>query len=1714
MTNTEETNIIANLPGYQILESLYTGTRTLVCRGIRESDRRRVVIKVLRNSFPRINDLVKFRNQYVITRRLEHPIIVQPLALERYGNGYALVMPDEGAIVLSDYWQASSRSLTEFFRIALQLAEVLHFLSQQHIIHKDIKPSNILIHPDTHQVQLIDFSISSLLPKERQQLTNPNILEGTLAYISPEQTGRMNRGIDYRTDFYSLGVTLFELLTGKLPFAASDPMELVHCHIAQNVQWPVASGQWKTPEMVQAIVLKMMAKNAEDRYQSALGLKHDLERCVQQLEAEGSIQTFELGERDRCDRFLIPEKLYGREKEVAQLLAAFERVSQGAGEAGEAGEQRRKLRIPNSVSEAPRPEALRTPLAQPAQSAYSELLLVTGFSGIGKTAVINEVHKPIVQQRGYFIKGKFDQFNRNIPFSAIVHAFRDLMGQLLSESDTNLAHWKGKILNALGNNAQVIIDVVPELESIVGQQPSVPELSGSAAQNRFNLLFQKFIAVFSIPDHPVVMFLDDLQWADSASLNLMKVLIGGDTGYLLILGAYRDNEVFPAHPLILALDEIKKQGANLNTLTLAPLTEREIMHWIADMLLCSVEIASPLSQLVYQKTRGNPFFTIQFMQGLHEDGWITYVPPQSSFDRKGSQGGWQCDFSQVRQLALTDDVMEFMVGRLQKLPEVTQDTLKRAACIGNRFDLETVAMVCESSQSEIAANLWIGLQEGYIVPESEIYKFCQWEQQHVAEVESISVGYHFVHDRIQQAAYALIPDKQKEITHYQIGQLLLQQISPHTQDENFFELINQLNYGTNLITDPAEREQLAHLNLIACRKARAATAYKAGREYARIGLSLLGEQAWQRHYEMSLAFHELAAEFASLCGDFVVMEQWVEQVIEHSQSLFDQADVYQIRIQAYVSQNQLPQAIAIAQKFLQQLDVSLPETPTEMEIQKAITDVGQLIGDRDIEDFIQLPPMTNERAIAIVQIANSVIPASYSAGSSLFPLLVALSVKLSIQHGNTTGSVLAYANYGIITCNFLENMDMGVKFGELALQMLSQLETQTAHSHVLQAVGIFILHRKYPVKDTLPLLQQGYANALELGNLEFVGYAAEAFCLNSFWCGQPLANIEKDAHDYYHALVHFNQSATANYCQLCWQLTLNLQGCVKDPIVFSGEALEETELLSRLLSGHDVYELALFYSYKLMLCYLFGEIEAAQRHAVEMRRYLMGGMGTVMVPAFYFYDSLTALAAVSKNIADLSEVLPRIGQNQAELQQHWSNHAPMNHQHKVDLVDAQKCHTLGQKAEAIDRYDQAIAGAKANGYIQEEALANELAAQFYLGWGKEKIAATYIQGAHYCYTRWGAKAKTDDLERRYPGLLQLILQDEVQTLDPLGLLAEATTPNLSISTTTASRSSSARFTTLDIAAILKASQNLSDTIRLEELLRQLTQIILQHSGGDRCALILPRDDGIWQVEVIATPETTNRCSAPLETHNTLPVKLIQYVKNTQDAVVIDDLDTDLSVIDDYLRRQRPQSVLCLPILSQGQLIGILYVANQGTRGVFTSDRILILNFLCTQAAISLKNAQLYSDLTQAKQLLADYNLELERQVTERTQALSQALEDLQATQSELIQSEKMAALGQLIAGVAHELNTPLGTICSSAGHLTQFIQTQLQQLPSFFQNLPPARQDDFCILLQHNQPMGLLSTREQRQLKHVSSPPNSNLTVLNRPQNLPIFWWELGFTII
>ncbi|MBD2578034.1 ATP-binding sensor histidine kinase [Oscillatoria sp. FACHB-1406] len=1576
LTNAEVNNTNA-LPGYHFIETLYEGRKTVVSRGVRLADNCPVAIKVLQQDYPTFHELLQFRNQYAIARNLDIPGIVRPYSLEPYRNSYALVMEDFDGVSLRDYAREHSLSVPRVLEIAVQVADILHTLHANFVIHKDIKPANILIHPQTQQVKLIDFSIASLLPKETQEIKNPNRLEGTLAYIAPEQTGRMNRAIDYRSDFYSLGVTLFELLAGELPFQSNDLMELVHCHIAKKSPFLTEIG---VPEVIASIVAKLMAKNAEDRYQTAFGLKYDLEQCLAQLQETGKLENFELGTRDLCDRFIIPEKLYGREAETQALLDAFENVSQGT----------------------------------------AELMLVAGYSGIGKTAVINEVHKPIVRERGYFIKGKFDQFNRNIPFSAFVQALRDLMGQLLSETNAQLETWKTKILEAVGENGQVIIEVIPELEQIIGKQPPIPTISGSAAQNRFNLLFEKFIQVFTTREHPLVLFLDDLQWADLASLNLLKLLMAENRrGYLLIFGAYRDNEVFPAHPLIVTLQEIEKSQARIGKIFLAPLLETTINQLVADTLSCREKIAEPLTQLIYQKTKGNPFFTTQFLKGLYEEGWIQF---------NADLCYWQCNLTAVRQLSLTDDVVEFMALQLQKLPAETQTLLKLAACIGNPFDLKTLAIVSEQEEVETASDLWKALQEGFILPINETYKFFHGSNSIACDLASttvrdrdgaIDISYKFLHDRVQQAAYSLIPEVQKTSTHWKIGQLLYSGLSEQQQEEKIFALVNQLNLGKAAIANFSERKQLAQLNLQAAAKAKLCAAYQAARTYCEIGIALLPSEAWQTDYELLYALHHLGSEAAYLCSEFDRVETLYSDALAQARTPLDKATIYRVQMTQYQLQGRNAEAIAIQDRSLQLLGWSMPTAPEDIQrtLDEEISTVDRFLERHAIESILDFAKMEDDTIAEILRILQILFYAAWLDGQPTLALLaLAKMTTLSLQYGNSDMSPFGYVGYGLIANALLKNAAQAYQFGSMAVQLCEQFDNADVRGMTNFLFAADVQSWSRPIREADTSYENALKYGMDAGNWLTVSFAMMQSGSDRLTYGKNLDDLHAIA--LAHAAFLRQIGSLENLDALIvgvLQPLRHLLGLTPSTASFDDDNFKEAEYLQKY--SNTPYHLSWFYSVKIRHAYLFSQPELYPALIPKLQIIEETIASHAKVPSSVFYVILMHLTLIkaAEDEKQRQEHWQAIELLEERLNR-WEKDCPENIRHKCLLIQAEKARLNGQIATAIDFYDRAIVQAKVQKYDYEEALTCELAAKFYLNWGKEKVAANYMQDAYYTYARWGAKAKTDDLEQGYANLLAPILRPAT-SLNSLETLASLTSTELSLHSLTATRSSSSSNfnATLDLTTVLKASQSVSGTLDLEQLIAQLSRIIIQHSGANRCALILPDAKEIWQVEARATTEEMFLKTEPLEGNPHLPTHLIYYVKNTREAVSLEDVKQKFLSSDPYLFAHKPKSVLVLPILNQGNLMGVLYLENQQAADAFTWDRQLVLNFLCTQAAISLTNARLY------------------RQAQDYAQQLEQS-------QLQIVQSEKMASLGNLVAGIAHEINNPIGFLNGSVGNMKEHLQ--------------------------------------------------------------------------
>nr|WP_243147620.1 AAA family ATPase [Scytonema sp. UIC 10036] len=1250
-----------------------------------------------------------------------------------------------------------------------------------------------------------------------------------------------------------------------------------------------------------------MAKNAEDRYQSAWGIKADLERCTEQFTTTGQIAHIQLGLQDVSDQFQIPQKLYGREAEIAALLAAFERVAPRG-----------------NVGEAHRPESgIENPQFK------VEMMLVSGYAGIGKSALVQELYKPIAAKRGYFISGKFDQFRRNIPYSAIVDALQKLVQQLLGEPDEQVQQWQERLLSALGSNGQIIIDVIPEVELIIGKQPPVPEVGATEAQNRFNRIFQNFVRVFCSKEHPLVIFLDDLQWSDSATLKLIElILLDKQTQYLFLIGAYRDSEVHPTHPLALTLLELRNQGAVLQEITLAPLTLEPLSQLIAETLGRNINTVRSLAQLVLRKTEGNPFFAGEFLRMLYSENLLIFNVKQLS---------WEWDIAQIQAQNITENVVELLLIQLKKLPNETRRILRLAACVGAKFDLESLAIVCERSPQAIFQDLLAAIQAELIQPLSEL------------DENLLVQDYKFLHDCVQQAAYALIDESHKQVVHLQIGRNLLEKTSPEQRSQRLFEIVDHLNRGIELESDRTERNEIAKLNLIAGQKAKDATAYEAALQYFNIGLKLLDRESWHNQYDLTLALYSQAAGAAYLHGRFDEMEQLVEVVLNRAKTVVDKVQAYDSRIQGYLSQGNLKEALKTGLEALKLLGIDLIENPSQADIQRELESTATLLAEREIKDLINLPEMTAPEPRSAMSILASMRSVAFITLPALWILITCKAVNLSINYGNAIWSSLFYAGYGFVLCGVVQDIEFGYEFGKLALGLAERLNAR-GNARTLMFSNVHIIHWKVHFRNTIPMLADAYQNGVETGDFETAGYAAYYVCYNSFFAGEELTQLEQKTAVYSKSIDQIRRESPSNWLAILRQTILNLQDRPENSSRLVSRLHNEEQALSHAIAVKDGTAIQILYLHKVMLCYLFEEHHQAEQTAILARQHFEEVTAITVLPIFCFYHSL-ALLSLSPDTSNSQKAawLNCVNTNQEKMQK-WAEHAPMNYLHKFYLVEAEKARVLGQFLEAEEFYERAIAGAAENEYIQEEALAYELAAKHYLARGREKIAQTYIKEAHYCYDRWGATAKVKDLEKRYP---QFFSQSSRAASTSIPITAETITNPF--------------HTAFDLAAVMKASQAISREIELKQLLRSLMQTLIENAGAQTGYLIL-ENSGEWSIEAACELNADeNACATQvlqsISIADRLPESIIQYVIRTLKPVALNDATREGAFINEpYIQQNQPQSIFCLPLLNQAKLVGVLYLENRLAAGVFTPERSQVLQLLSTQAAIAIENANLYSEL--------------------------------------------------------------------------------------------------------------------------------------------------------
>lgn len=1492
------------LEGYSIQKKIYESGHSQVFRGRRKRDGLPVVIKAPSSDNFSVRENLRYQNEYNLLAALQLSRIIRVHNLVQYRSGFAIIEEDYGACDLNQWLKEKSMAPSEFLTVAIQMAEGLAQMHGHGIIHKDINPANVLIHPKTAEVKLTDFGLSTLIGVETIEACAPNLIEGTLLYVSPEQTGRMNRAVDYRTDLYSLGACYYQMLIGTPPFVSDDPLKMVHCHIAFLPVSPAALNA-KIPPALSNLVMKLLEKMAENRYQSANGVLQDLLALQTSMQSGELMPKLKLGRNDVSNKFQVAHRLYGRDQETRQLLEAFDRVAAGR----------------------------------------SELLLVGGYSGIGKTSLVNEVQKSLVRQRGYFIAGKHDQFQRDIPFSALIQAFLRLVNQILTEREDQIQLWREELSSALGNNVQVIIDVIPNVEWIMGPQPPLPELGATEAQNRFSQSFQQFISVFARPEHPLVVFLDDLQWADSPSLSLMDLLCANpDSRNLLIIGAYRDNEVSASHPLTLTINHIRDEGAAVQAILLGPLSPDDLNQMTADTLHQPPTSTRELSQLLLQKTGGNPFFVTQFLKEIHDQGW---------FRMDLASGCWQWEMAQIEAVGMTDNVVDLMTGKIARMSPLTQQALKIAACIGNRFELALLADIYDRSAIDTGSDLWQAIKEGLILTHNTEFRF--------------------LHDRVQQAAYALIAPGEIEPLHLKIGRQLRQRTRQEELDARIFDIVGHLNVAMAQINDPEERLQCSMLNLRAGSKAKASTAYESAWRHFQVAVDLLGADCWSVHHDHTMAVIRERADVAYLLGRFADAEADFDDAMRHAASRYDQADIYLQKIIQYNQLGKYNDLVDVARTALSLFGVILPSQNDEVGLQAdfelQIAEYSSLLNQRLIADLIELDDVTDQEQDSIIRLMAILTDGTFIAIPGLFPHVVMEVVNRSMRYGHNAMSAIGFAWAAVLIVRQFGDYQDAYALGTLAMSLIERYPNPRIRTQVTFLHAVCGLHWVKPLEAQIEMYHQVYRYGIENGNLVFAGYARTMIPKTTL----AAATVEKALEECAISLEFYANSGSPFLMseQFCQLFLKRLRGDGQNLTSLSTDEINENNWLEHwqqpeTLFGHG---LAYFLNFKLQLLYLFGEWRTAWDFANAHANWMQYIPILYETTVFTFYRALAGVSIYEQADRLEQEIIARTLDAAIADFTLWTANCPANYAWQEQLLRAEQARISQRPKDALTGYGQAAALARQYHRPAGQALNQERAGRLHLHLDQRKRAKPELEEAVFHYYQWGATGKAQALNQEFAGLL------------PSATLAQ---PASTLSSNWGSTSISTY--RLDLDTVLKASLALSGEILIDGLLQKLMTIFIENAGAEQGYLLIPgiEDTEHWMIVAQASvlDQNVRLERIPMETATTVCEAVVRYVIRTRQSLTLDDALQDSAFgRDPYVQRQGVRSVLCLPLLAQNQLKAVLYLENNQLAGAFLPGRVEILNMLSAQAAIAIENAQLYENL--------------ERQVAERTRELSEANRRLQ-----------------------------------------------------------------------------------------------------------------------
>ncbi|ESP62875.1 hypothetical protein SMITH_77 [Smithella sp. ME-1] len=1512
---------------YILNEKLHETRNSIVYRGHKENETRPLIIKVLKTAYPTPSEIARFKQEYNLVKELNIQNIIKIFDLVEHENKYAIIEEDFGGISLKETFRKEKIALKSFLKISSKVSETLGLIHKKNIIHMDIKPDNILMNPEKEEVKITDFGISTVLTHANEELYNPDVIEGTLSYMSPEQTGRMNRGIDYRTDIYSLGVTFYEMLTGEVPFKSKDPMELIHSHIARQ-PLPPTDLNHSVPPVLSSIILKMLSKNPEERYQNCLGLMADIEECLNQLNQKGRIDDFPIAAKDISIRFNIPRRLVDRDNERIELMRCFERTCKG----------------------------------------LSEMMLVTGQPGIGKSALVNEIYKPIIAKKGYFIFGKYDQFRKDVPYSAIIQSFQGLIRQILSESEERIKSWRKKLLAALGPNGKVITDVIPELELVIHKQPDLPSLGPEESMNRFNLVFQNFVNVFLTEEHPVALFLDDLQWADQASLKFLENLMTTyETKYLFLIGAYRDNETNEAHPLTLTLNKIRKKGRKINNIALGPLDVDSINLIIMNVLLCDAERSLPLAELINKKTAGNPFFVIQFLKNVYDNHLLELNP----------KTGWEWDINKIREMQVTENVIELMAEKISHFPKRTQEILKICACIGNRFDLESLSVVSGKTIDETLADLTSALQEDMISFHGNIYKFH--------------------HDRIQEAAYSMIPKNEKEEMHYRIGNNVLKKTGENNLNEKIFYIVDQLNRGIRLVSETEEEIRLAKLNLQAAQKSKKSTAYASASFYLKTSMGLLPEYSWKSHYDLTYSIYREALECEYLNLNFSEAEKIFNIVVKNVKSNIDKTNVHTLMILLYTTQGNYEDALRVGIEGMKMLGISLPKKISDARVGLEMLKLRLKFGHRKIEDLIDLeyfsipnnmdeakqlateylashpsksfdhPELELWEMLSYAYLAIHTGTVAFYANPNLFAYIVINGVYRLLDYEiNFEYSPFAYIAMGSIVGSSLGFYQHGYRFGLTALKVNEKIADKKNRCRIEFAFPMFIQHWNKHARYDLDYFRNAYKFGIENGDLIFSGHNVNLIGMTRIMLGDKIDDILEEYGKYKDFQLGGKDPFSARNYTENTRMCLCLKGLTECRGSLNGDGFDEEEQANYYKSEKNMLGSFYFSLTRMRINYLFGELSKCLNLVSDMQTIVnkKTALGNLHIPEFYLFHSLTLTASYAEaDSLQKTRYLIRLQINQMKMLK-WAKSCPENFRHKYDLVAAEIMAIKNRYREAQKLYHAAIEGAHQNGYLHIEAIACERLALLYLNDSCKDEAGFFMQKAHKCYLSWGASAKAKELEEKYVALIPREQRQQftgtITTSDLTGSLTISSSSGyLTMSGATETTGSTKL---LDLSTAMKVSQIISSEIVLDRLLQKLMHESITNAGA-QCGYLILESDGELTIEAsedIDKNESVVMQSMPLKDCSEICRSIVNYVYNSGEDIVLGNATKEgLFTSDPYIIRVQCKSILCTPIMSKGKISGILYMENNLSENAFTPERLGILRSFSVQAAISIENARLF-----------------------------------------------------------------------------------------------------------------------------------------------------------